>query len=82
MGTILLINNFRWYKLSISGQPLKLPYDARNDQKNYPNSSFTLTEDGTVKFLTVVDNDQGEYYCTATNSAGSATGDPTTISIG
>ena len=60
---------------------MKLPFDARNDQ-NYANSTFTLTETDTVKFLTVVENDQGEYYCTASNSAGTAVGEATMISIG
>ena len=72
---------FRWYKY-VNGNPLQLPFDARNDQKNFPNSSFTVTEDGTVKFLAVVDNDQGDYQCVAKNSAGEERGDLQSISIG
>jgi len=73
---------YEWFKINQQGQAVKLPFDARNDQKNYPNSTFTLTETDTVKFLTVVENDQGEYYCTASNSAGTAVGEATMISIG
>lgn len=73
---------YEWFKLALNGSPMKLPFDARNDQKNYPNSTFTLTADGTVNFLNVVENDQGEYYCTATNTAGTVSGDATMISIG
>jgi hypothetical protein len=66
---------------------LKLPADSRNEKEKYPNSTFSIVSSkddntDTVKFLTVHELDEGEYYCEANNQAGRASGELTMISIG
>ena len=76
---------FRYFKLDSTQKAVKLPADARlaKESKLFGNSSFTIN-DGIVKFLTVVEGDAGDYFCTAKNKAVDrpVQGETVTISTG
>ncbi|XP_040288217.1 junctional adhesion molecule C [Bufo bufo] len=58
---------YRWYR---NGDAL--PVDSKTNPK-FLNSSFTVnTNTGTLMFAAVNKGDMGQYYCSATNAAGSA----------
>nr|XP_004665557.1 junctional adhesion molecule C [Jaculus jaculus] len=58
---------YSWYRNDVS-----LPTDSRADPR-FRNSSFLLnSETGTLVFSAVHKEDSGQYYCIATNDAGSA----------
>jgi hypothetical protein len=57
-----------------------LPADARTSEK-FAQSSFTVDENK-VKFLTVTEADEGEYFCIAKNEVGQTKGTPEKISVG
>ncbi|XP_068096529.1 junctional adhesion molecule C [Hyperolius riggenbachi] len=58
---------YKWYRNSDA-----LPDDSKTNPK-FLNSSFTVdAHTGTLAFSTINKGDMGQYYCIATNSAGSA----------
>lgn len=76
---------YEYFKLDSTQKAVKLPADARlaKESKLFGNSSFTIN-DGIVKFLTVVEGDAGDYFCTAKNKAVDrpVQGETVTISTG
>jgi len=74
--------SYTWYKQDqATGTTLKLPADARTNQRSFPDSQFTVDEN-IVKFLNVSEADAGEYWCEARNEAGTSTGQPVFIGVG
>lgn len=57
-----------------------MPADARTSEQ-FAQSSFTVDENK-VKFLTVTEADEGEYFCIAKNEVGQTKGTPEKISVG
>jgi hypothetical protein len=72
---------YTWYKNDpATGQAIQLPADARTSEQ-FAQSSFTVDENK-VKFLTVTEADEGEYFCIAKNEVGQTKGTPEKISVG
>ncbi|KAM5131759.1 junctional adhesion molecule C [Mantella aurantiaca] len=67
---------YRWYRNTDA-----LPEDSKNSPK-FLNSSFTLnTNTGTLIFAAVNKGDMGQYYCIASNAAGSASCDAQLLEV-